>query len=68
MSKQKERKLISIKDAVELTRYAPQTFYNMIYKDELKTFGRKGRGKKVLLDREEVLTKLGISLDDKESA
>ncbi len=66
--KKAERKLISIKDACELTRYAPQSFYNMIYQGDLKTYGKKGRGHKVLLDREEVLNKLGINLDSKESA
>lgn len=58
---------ISIRDAVELTRYAAQTFYNMIYRGELKSYGKKGRGCKVLLDKEEVFAKLGIPLE-KETA
>lgn len=55
--------LISIKDAVELTRYAAQTFYNMIYNGELKTYGKKGRGCKVLLDKDEVFAKLNLPQD-----
>ena len=58
--KKKERVLISIKDACELTRYSAQHFYNLIYQEKLKTYGK--RGGKVLLDKEEVLEVLGIQL------
>lgn len=56
--RKRERTLISIKDAVDLTRYAPQTFYNLIYQEKLKTYGK--RGGKVLLDKDEVFEALGI--------